>query len=191
MSWPADHKQTTRARILDAAADAFGERGVESVGVAEIMRSAGLTHGGFYAHFESKEDRLAAAVSHASAQLDNLIETEAHQLLDAASFYLSPAQRAHPECPIAALGTELAHGNPNVRRALQDGIRSRLKALYNLTSARMRPKARRQQAAGALACMVGGLILARGLNEDEALQLLNDCKVFLREAIASKDVPSQ
>ncbi len=68
MPWPKDHKSRARARIVAAAAAALRAKGVSGVGVADVMASAGLTHGGFYAHFPSKEDLLAEAIEHASAQ---------------------------------------------------------------------------------------------------------------------------
>jgi TetR/AcrR family transcriptional repressor of nem operon len=59
MPWPKEHKRNTRARIVEAAAGEFRKHGIAQVGVAEVMRRAGLTHGGSYAHFDSKEDLLA------------------------------------------------------------------------------------------------------------------------------------
>ena len=61
MRYPAAHKQATRRRILDAASQAFRERGVAETGVDEVMRRAGLTHGGFYAHFHDKTELIAEA----------------------------------------------------------------------------------------------------------------------------------
>ncbi len=80
MPWPKEHKRNTRERIIEAAAGAFRERGIADVGVAEIMRDAGLTHGGFYAHFASKEELLAEAVRFASAQVTNLLEPEEREV---------------------------------------------------------------------------------------------------------------
>src|SRR5260370_25681928 len=97
MSWPKERKRETRERIVEAAAAAFREHGVDKVGVAEVMRRAGLTHGGFYAHFASKEDLLAETVTHAVAQvttmLKTLLEADAfgNKLLKVATAYFSPA----------------------------------------------------------------------------------------------------
>src|SRR5215469_8054469 len=116
MSWPKEHKQATRQRIVEAAAAAFRERGVADVGVAEIMRRSGLTHGGFYAHFDSKDDLIAAALDHAATQVTSMLETAAKmrlgpfQLLYVALTYLSPPHLNDPEsgCPVAALRPEIA-----------------------------------------------------------------------------------
>src|SRR6516165_1155189 len=133
MSWPKDHKQVTRQRIVEAAAAAFRERGVADVGIAEIMRRAGLTHGGFYAHFDSKEDLLAEALMYASEQVNSMLETPPEEhvsgspLLAAAMTYLSPFHLTHPEraCPVASLGPELLRSSQKVQRTLAAEIRTR------------------------------------------------------------------
>ena len=68
MPWSSTHKTKTRERILHAAASAFRAEGVATIGVGEVMGRAGLTHGGFYAHFESKEQLVAEALRYASGQ---------------------------------------------------------------------------------------------------------------------------
>jgi len=198
MSWPKDRKQATRQRIVEAAAAAFRERGIADVGVAEIMRRADLTHGGFYAHFDSKDDLLAAALDHAATQVTSMLETAAKnrpgpdQLLNVAMTYLSAPHLIHPEsgCPVAALGPELARSSKKVKQKLAAAIRTRLKNLSNLISSPVPLEKRRQRTAGTVACMVGGLVLARGLKEAEALELLKDCHAFLRDALADSNVGS-
>src|SRR6516225_6971870 len=109
MPWPKEHKRNTRARIVDAAAAEFRQHGIAQVGVAEVMRRAGLTHGGFYAHFDSKEDLLAEALEYASEQVNGMLDTSpaddasAHRLLGTAMTYLSSFHLTHPEraCPVA------------------------------------------------------------------------------------------
>ena len=193
MPWPKEHKRNTRVRIVEAAAEEFRRHGIAQVGVAEVMRHAGLTHGGFYAHFDSKEDLLAEAVGYASEQVNSMLDTSpeddasARHLLEVAMTYLSSFHLTHPEraCPVATLGPELLRGSQKVRRTLAAEIRRRLKKLHDLTPAQLPPEARRQQAAGAFACMVGGLILARALNESEGMKFLKDCQAFLRKALPS------
>jgi TetR/AcrR family transcriptional regulator, transcriptional repressor for nem operon len=192
MPWPKEHKRNTRERIVEAAAAAFRQQGVDQVSVAEIMRRAGLTHGGFYAHFASKDDLLPEALAHASAQVTSMLETpladagSTDRLLPAAMTYLSSFHLAHPEkgCPIASLGPELIRTGQKFRRELATEIHSRLQQLHDLTPPQLPPKIRRQQIAGALACMVGGMILARGLKESEGRKFLEECHHFLRDALA-------
>jgi TetR/AcrR family transcriptional repressor of nem operon len=193
MPWPKEHKHHTRERIVEAAAAAFRQQGIAQVGVADIMRRAGLTHGGFYAHFASKDDLLVEALTHASAQVTSMLETplkdaaSTNRLLEAAMTYLSSFHLTHPEdgCPVASLGPELMRSSQKARRQLAAEIQSRLKQLHDLTPAQVPPETRRRQAAGALACMVGGLILARGLKESEGLEFLNDCHSFLGDALVN------
>lgn len=195
MAWPKDHKRNTRERIIEAAASAFRQRGIDDVGVADVMRDAGLTHGGFYAHFASKDDLLAAAVAYASSQVTEMVETRGEsnatqkRLLGAAFIYLSSAHCAHPEwgCPIASLGPDLVRSSTKAQRALAADIKKRLKQLFDLTPAEMPAEARRRQAAGAFACMVGGLIIARGLGESDGSEFLKDCKRFLEDALDDGD----
>jgi TetR/AcrR family transcriptional repressor of nem operon len=191
MPWPKDHKRNTHERIVEAAAAAFRQEGIAEVGVAEVMRSAGLTHGGFYAHFASKDDLLAEAILHASTEVSKILEASTEdsaanqRLFKAALTYLSAAHLTHLEwgCPIAALGPELLRGSQKVRKALAAEIRRRFKELYDLTPEEMPAEARRRQVAGACACMVGGLIIARGMKESERREFLDDCHRFLREAL--------
>jgi TetR/AcrR family transcriptional regulator, transcriptional repressor for nem operon len=195
MPWPKDHKRITRDRIVQAAAAAFRQNGADKVGVSEIMQEAGLTHGGFYAHFASKEDLLVEALRYASEEANGLLETEspakgesgAPRLLAAALTYLSDYHLEHGErgCPIAALGPELIRSSQKVRRSFSMEITMRLERLYQLAMGGV--KKRRQQAAGTLACMVGGLIVARGLRESERAEFLKNCQAFLREALSPRD----
>lgn len=191
MPWPKEHKRQTRDRIIEVAAAAFRQNGISELGVAEIMERAGLTHGGFYAHFASKEDLLIEALRYASAEANEMLETEASPedesrppaLLDAARTYLSSFHLEHLEkgCPIAGLGPELERSGQKVRRTFSTEISKRLEKLYNLTTGSAKKRSR--QAAGALACMVGGLIVARGIKESERAEFLKNCQAFLREAL--------
>ena len=73
MAWPKHRKRETRQRIVGAAAEAFRRRGIEGVGVDEVMARAGLTHGGFYAHFRSKDELVADAMAHAAEELGGIL----------------------------------------------------------------------------------------------------------------------
>jgi TetR/AcrR family transcriptional regulator, transcriptional repressor for nem operon len=193
MPWPKEHKAQTRARIVDAAASAFREAGVSQVAVGDVMRRAGLTHGGFYAHFDSKDDLLADAVPHAmsdsAANLDRIQGAAPKGLLGLANAYLSREHMSRPEagCPIAALGPELTRAAQSVRQSLGREVRKRLDQLIALIPSTVTPERRRQHAAGAAACMVGGIVLARAMNERERSAFLADCRAFLADALAEVD----
>jgi len=191
VAWPRDHKAHTHARIVEAAASAFRAQGLAGVGVAEIMDRAGLTHGGFYAHFSSKDELLAEALEAAGREaLASLSESAdavaaEDRLRAVVDTYLSAEHAEHPErgCPIAALAPELVRSDPKVRSRLARGIRSRLAWLRRLAP-RRRPRGRAagDQAVGALACMLGGVILARGLGGPEGRAVLEACRTFLLRA---------
>src|ERR1700691_5677741 len=99
-----------RRRILNAAAQLFRERGFENVTVAEVMSGAGLTHGGFYGHFDSKEDLINAAMAHEQAARRGRPPLEKAALY--ADAYLSRQHRDNigASCPFSSLGTEVARG---------------------------------------------------------------------------------
>lgn len=194
MPWPKEHKAQTRERIIRAAAAAFRERGIEGVRVEEVMADAGLTHGGFYAHFESKDELLGEALEHASAQALERFSTtlqgvspqrRIHELIDG---YLSTKHAAHPEvgCPVAALGSEVARGGGKRRQRLAGGIKRRLEWMRGLMDAKSKSRAKGDPAIGVLACMVGGMILARAVSDRESAGVLEATRQFLHAALEEK-----
>ena len=110
-------KEQTRARILRAAAQAIRKHGYEGVGVADVMKEAGLTHGGFYAHFASRDALLAQAAEQASVEsIENLSRAVAHakpgeELMTLVDAYLADR---HAEAPEQGLGCALAEAWPGV-----------------------------------------------------------------------------
>lgn len=191
MPWPKAHKAATRARIVRAAAAAFRARGVSGVRVDEIMASVGLTHGGFYSHFASKDELLAAALEQANAETLDLLRgalaaAGADQRLQAAiAAYLSPWHAAHPDrgCPVPALGPELARMPGKTRRRLAQTISSRLDWMRGLGAGRATDDVAAGEIVGVLACMVGGVMLARAAGGDSAA-ILDGCRAFLDRALA-------
>lgn len=165
-----------RERIIGVAAKLFRERGFDGVGVAELMRGAGLTHGGFYGHFASKEDLMAQACARAvEGTLDAM-----HQVVESgrpnalstiASAYLSAEHRDRTGegCAVAALGAEAArHGSP-LRGAFTKGARSLIDLLTKLLEGKSK-RARRERALTIYASMVGALVLARAVDDAELSQ---------------------
>jgi TetR/AcrR family transcriptional regulator, transcriptional repressor for nem operon len=161
----------SRKRILEAAATLFREKGFDGVCLADIMKAAGLTHGGFYGHFSSKEDLEAQALTLAMAQLltnwSQTVDSAAGTPLSAlASQYLSPYYRDNrgEGCPIAALGCDAAREGERVRSALTAGLEPTLALISNVVPGRSKAQ-RRRKAISALAEMVGAMILARAVND--------------------------
>ena len=188
MPWPEDHKARTREKIVQAAAAAFRAGGVAAVRLEDVMARAGLTHGGFYSHFASKEEMLREALEHASRQTVDMLskplaDTRAeHRLQAVIDAYLSPAHVAHPEwgCPLATLGPEIARRGGPTRGALADGVRGRLAWMRQLLPEDQRDAASDDQIIGTLACMVGGIILARTVGAKDSSAVLDACHEFLR-----------
>ena len=163
----------TQRRILDVASAMFREKGFDGVGVADLMKGAGLTHGGFYGHFASKQDLAARACTRAlegsEERWTNLIEDAPDESLGAlVSSYLSPRHRDHPGrgCAMAALGSDMARQESSVRRAFTEGIKPLLAILERIVPGRG-SAARRERAVAAMAGLVGALVLARAVDDPE------------------------
>jgi TetR/AcrR family transcriptional repressor of nem operon len=192
MPWDKTHKAETRRRIVEAAAAALRSQGLAGAGVAGIMKQAGLTHGGFYAHFSDKEALAAEALREADAQTEAWLGKAAEgaaperKLLAIADAYLSRLHREHPErgCPLATLGPEAVRAGGAAGMALAESVGTRLKRLETLAPATT-DAGRRQRATGALAAMAGGMLLARAAGgSEEAERILADTRAFLRAALA-------
>jgi TetR/AcrR family transcriptional regulator, transcriptional repressor for nem operon len=165
---------SNRERIVETAAQLFRERGFEGIGVADLMKEAGLTHGGFYGHFSSKEDLIAEASVRALTQSlalwGKLAERTPDDPLSAiAEAYLTSRHRDDPGagCLLAALGPDVSRQGPPVRRAVTDYVRSACDLLAKLVPGKSRA-ARRQKAISTYATMVGALVMARAV-DDRAL----------------------
>ena len=177
-----------RERILDVAAKLFREKGFDGIGLADIMKAAGLTHGGFYKHFGSKDDLEAQATGVAlatvAADWSRLIERAAARPLSALTDeYLSPLHRDDPGkgCALAALGADVARQGERVRSAFTAGLEPFLQLLSNAIPGRSKA-VRRRQAITTMAEMIGALILARAV-DDPALsdEILAAASVNLSE----------
>jgi TetR/AcrR family transcriptional repressor of nem operon len=191
MPWAKHHKDRTRARIIAAAAAALRAHGINDVSVSGVMADAGLTHGGFYAHFASKDELLREAFAVASSQsLEPLVSSAENlppdeRLRAVVDAYLSSWHLTHPAegCPVAAVGAEAARAGGDLAGGVRAAIRERIEWMRGLLPGG-RGRRRHDDAAGALACMVGGLVLARALGGEEGASLLESCRRFLHRAQA-------
>lgn len=182
--YPRGHKERTREQIVEAAARAFREEGVAGVGIGELMGRAGLTHGGFYAHFPSKDALVAEACSHAVeeswAQMQALME-QAPPGEELATFIRAYVSRRHRDdpgagCMMPSLGAEMTRQEPVVRAAFTAQIR---RVMENI-EALLPPSADREERAISLATgMAGAVLLARAV-DDPALsdRILKTCRGF-------------
>ncbi len=161
----------SRERILDSAATLFREKGFDGVGLADIMKAAGLTHGGFYGHFGSKGELEAQVVgvllAEAAAEWSRRLERGADRPLAALlGGYLSPGHRDDiaKGCLFPALAVDVGrHGGP-VRSAFTAGLKPIVELLSKFVRGRSKA-ARRRRAIAAMAEMVGSLILARAVDD--------------------------
>ncbi|CAB3700852.1 putative HTH-type transcriptional regulator [Paraburkholderia sediminicola] len=169
---PASRKEITHERIVEVAARAIRRSGYDGTGVADIMKEAGLTHGGFYAHFPSREALLAEAADRAGSEAVALSEQIAasvppeQALPSMVRAYLSKEHREAIEtgCPVSALGSEMPRQAPVVRRAAT----RRIKEMIDVV-ARQLPDwgqtGSHEQALMILATMVGTMVLARAVDD--------------------------
>jgi len=168
----SSRKEITHARIVETAARAIRRSGYDGTGVADIMKEAGLTHGGFYAHFSSRDAMLAEAADRAgeeTAAIAKNIFAKAPQdqaLQALMNAYLSNEHIANIEsgCSLAALGSEMPRQAPEVRNAST----CRVKEMVALIEGRLsdQPNAR-EEALVLVSTMVGTLLLARAVDDPE------------------------
>lgn len=165
-------KQATHERIVEVATRAIRRSGYAGTGVADIMKEAGLTHGGFYAHFASRDALLAEAGDRAGAEAVALAARVAAaappgQALQAMlAAYLSPAHIAAIEvgCPVSALGSEMPRQAPEVRRAATIHIKEMIDLFARQMPNWGQPEAH-AQAMATVCAMIGATILARAVDE--------------------------
>lgn len=168
-----------RARVLDAAARLFREKGVDGIAVADLMRAAGMTHGGFYNHFDSKEELAAAAFKAAFAAAIARVERQAGQA-DArgrdkvfahyVERYLARETRDAPgtSCPMATLGTDAARHGSDLKAEFAEGVRRYIDGFTKIIPTD--DGDRRGQAIAVLSTLIGALTLSRAcVGADDAL----------------------
>jgi TetR/AcrR family transcriptional regulator, transcriptional repressor for nem operon len=168
MRYSREHKQETHDRIVRKASVRLREKGAHGVGVADLMKEAGLTHGGFYAHFDSREALVIEAFGHAmdrSLEHWRKITSEVapeKRLALIAETYLSTLHRDDPGhgCSIPALGAEIARESPKTRKAFAGKLDEMIEMLADFIPNVPR-KAARKQAIATLAAMAGTMLLAR------------------------------
>jgi TetR/AcrR family transcriptional repressor of nem operon len=126
MRYYPEHKAQIRQRIVQDASRRFRAEGLNGAGVASVMRDMGLTHGGFYKHFRSKDDLLGESIGEAFREMGARLVRVAEQSPPGeawkaiVNWYLSPEHCDHPEigCPLAALAPELTRSDPEVKKRI-------------------------------------------------------------------------
>jgi TetR/AcrR family transcriptional regulator, transcriptional repressor for nem operon len=163
MRYPEGHREAVRKRIVDAASAALRGQGLAGVSIPGIMKSAGLTHGGFYAHFADRDELVAAAVEAAGAATATGAFGDSLTLEETLARYLSNAHVEHPEqgCVVAALGTDGYRQAPRVRKAFADAARGLLRLVQRKLGGDRPSRTLSDEALRVASTMVGAVVLAR------------------------------
>lgn len=154
----------TRKRIVEAASCEFREKGIVATGLNDLMKAAGLTHGGFYKHFESKDQLVAEACADAVRAV--IEKMEAQPTIHAAvAAYLSTRHRDNPAsgCPLAGIGSELARSDKKTREAATEGF----ERLVGVLAGKLESEDARRRALTAVSTMIGAVTMARIVTDPE------------------------
>ena len=168
MRYSKEHKQETHARIVRKASVRLREKGAHGIGVADLMKEAGLTHGGFYAHFDSREALVIEAFNYAmDRSMEHWRKTAAQIPADKrfstiVDSYLTALHRDDPGrgCAVPTLGAEIARESVKTRRAFATKLEEMIDMIADQIPDLPR-KTARKQAAATLATMMGTLVLSR------------------------------
>jgi TetR/AcrR family transcriptional repressor of nem operon len=177
----------TRQRIVDVAAREFRARGIQATGVADIMSDAGLSHGGFYRHFDSKDQLVAEACEAGVGVMIGQLEAAAGEQPRKEGFraivetYVSASHRDRPGdgCPLAGMGSELARADETTRAAAARGFEELVEVVSKRIPRRNR-EAARADAVFSLCAMIGAVTVARIIEDtDASAAVLHDVRRHL------------
>ena len=195
MRYSKEHKQETHARIVKKASVRLREKGAHGIGVADLMKEAGLTHGGFYAHFDSRDALVIEAFGYAMDRATDrwrklAAETPPEKRLSTiVDSYLTPLHRDDPGhgCAVPTLGAEIARESPKTRKAFAAKLAQMIEMLADQIPEVPR-KTARKQAMAAVATMMGTLVLSRiaGSGEFSDQILGAGREAVLSDAVAAK-----
>lgn len=184
-------KALTHERIVATAAAQIREQGIEGPGVAEIMQAAGLTHGGFYKHFASRDELVLEAADRAFGDASRAIQRrmsgEPDELTRFVDWYLSPAHRDDPgsACPVAGLVGDVPRAQASLRAGYRTLVQEYIDALVPQFGS---GEAARRRANAAVSMLVGALTLARAV-DDESLskEILENARDFIQRLRGGSD----
>jgi TetR/AcrR family transcriptional repressor of nem operon len=174
MRMSQDEKQKSHERIVANASRLLRERGLDGASVGEVMKAAGMTHGGFYKHFDSKEALVEAAIDAAFAEFTDALERgEPNEAVAAyRARYLSEGHRTHPGigCPVAAVGQDIGRAPDNLKAAFGAGVRRTVAALARVMKGST--PAKEAAAFRELSMLVGAMVIARASDPKTARDVL-------------------
>ena len=160
MRYVEDHRRQTHSRIVENASYGLRLKGAKGLSVVDLMKLAGLTHGGFYNHFDSRAALVGEAIAFAMDQMTERWKKLAALVAD----YLSPRHRDNPKhgCALPTLAVDVARSSPSEQQALASKLEKMIDALVELLPGEPLGQAR-QIATGAIATMVGSIVLSRAV----------------------------
>jgi TetR/AcrR family transcriptional repressor of nem operon len=195
MRYSKSQKEQTRRRILDEAKRLFRESGAESIGIGELMAKLGLTHGGFYAHFKSKDALVAEAcfeifLDTSAVMLARAQDQPPHKRLEAClDYYLDECHRDQPDqgCAMPTMAAEVARSSGEVRQAFTHGFKAWLEKLEPAWPGQSGRPYERGPVLAMVSSMVGAVLLSRAV-DDKALsgRLLRETAEFIKASTASE-----
>ncbi|SDU03636.1 transcriptional regulator, TetR family [Verrucomicrobium sp. GAS474] len=171
MRYDKGHKEETRKKIVEVASAAFRREGIDGIGVADVMKRAGLTHGGFYSHFKSKEELVKEAVASAFSQSRlRKGREEGKSVEELIRSYLRPEHRDRLDggCAMAALVGDFARRPKANREDFATRIGRMIGLIEEVLPSALSPAARKKKATGIVATLVGALQLARTETDPKA-----------------------
>lgn len=174
MRYDPDQRQRTREKVVHETAAAIREHGPDRIGIASLMAKAGLTHGGFYAHFKSKDELVAEAISYIFDDRYAVFQKSmegvepAQGLAAYVDRYLTVRHRDQPQkgCPLPSLSADLARMPTAARKRFEDGTRRLTDSIADALRAMKRPHPD-ALAASVLSEMVGAMAIARAVSNNE------------------------
>jgi TetR/AcrR family transcriptional regulator, transcriptional repressor for nem operon len=171
----------TRRRIVTAAAGEFRKNGIVASGLNDLMKAAGLTHGGFYKHFESKDQLVAEASAEALETMIKFVTNAAAGGTPVAETYLSTSQQDNPSsgCPLSAIGSELGRSDDKTRAVATDGFQ-KLVEIMATQFGKAKPDDARRKALVAVSTMIGAMTVSRIVSDPElSAEILEEAKKSL------------
>jgi TetR/AcrR family transcriptional repressor of nem operon len=172
MRYEKEHKQRTREKVVKEASAAFRLHGPDNIGVVSLMSKAGLTHGGFYAHFKSKDELILAAIAHMfddqHARFVSLQEGVAPDiaLINYIDTYLSPLHREHRDkgCPVVALSGDVSRMSATIRKGFDAGVSRMIQEIASVIG-KLNAVDPDALAISMVTEMVGAMVMARAVDD--------------------------
>jgi TetR/AcrR family transcriptional repressor of nem operon len=170
MRYVEDHRRQTHSRIVENASYGLRQNGAKGLSVVDLMKLAGLTHGGFYNHFDSRAALVGEAIAFAMDQMTERWKKLANENTTGECFealiadYLSPRHRDNPKhgCALPTLAADVARSSPGEQQALASKLEKMIDVFVELLPGEP-PRQARQIATGAIATMVGSIVLSRAV----------------------------